>query len=96
MSDNTPDEPPKFKTKNWIEINNKSLGTYSTGSQVIFKNLMLRSILCDYSDAHILVKGTITIPNKETTEAPEYRSKEVIFKNSAPHTDCNSEITIQK
>ena len=92
MSDNTQDEPLKFKTKNWIEINNKSLGMYSTGRQVIFKNLMLRPSLCDCSDAHILVKGTTTIPNKETPEARKNRSKAVIFKNCAPYTDCNSEI----
>ena len=53
---------------------------------------MLRSSLCDYSDSHILVKGTITVPNTGTAAAPNNRNKEVIFKNGAPFTDCIGEI----
>ena len=51
-----------FKTKNWVEINNKSRGRYNVNNQIKFKTAMLRSSLCDYSDAYILVKGKITIP----------------------------------
>ena len=39
-------------------------GTYNTNSQIEFKNSMLKSSLCNYSDAYILVKGTTTVPNK--------------------------------
>ena len=58
---NTTDQLSKFKTKNWIEINDQSRGVYSTGSDIRFKTTMLKSSLCYYTDAYILVKGTITI-----------------------------------
>ena len=63
MLDNTPDQPPKFRIKSWVEINNGSFGAYNTGGQIKFKTLMLSSSLCDYRDAYILVKGTITVTN---------------------------------
>ena len=56
---------------------------------------MLRSILCDYSDAYILVSGTITITGAENNDAArrlDERNKGVIFKNWAPFNDCISEI----
>ena len=53
---------------------------------------MLSSSLCDYSDAYILVKGTITVPNTGTAATPNNRNKKVIFKNCVPFTDCVSEI----
>ena len=53
----------KFKTKNWIEINDDVRGVYSPNKQIRFKTSMLRSSLCDYSDAYILVKGNITVNN---------------------------------
>ena len=55
----TSSQPSKFRTKNWIEINDESRGTYNVGSQIKFKTTMLKSSLCDYSDAYILVKGKI-------------------------------------
>ena len=51
MLDNTTKQPSKFKTKNCVEINDGSWGKYSTGSQIEFKTLMIRSSLCDYKDA---------------------------------------------
>ena len=54
--DNTTNQPSKFKTKNWVEINDKSRGTYNEDNQIRFKTSMLRSGLCDCSDASILVK----------------------------------------
>ena len=51
----------KFKTKNSVEINDESRGTYNVNSQTKFKTTMLKSSLCDYSDAYIHVKGKITI-----------------------------------
>ena len=56
---------------------------------------MLKSSLCDYSDAYILVKGTITITgtgdDAAATRADEI-NKGVIFKNCAPFINCKSEI----
>ena len=56
LYDNKSNQPSKFRTKNWVEINDESRGTYNVNSQI-----MLKSSLCDYSDIYILVKGTITI-----------------------------------
>ena len=50
--DNTPNQPSKFKTKNCVEINDESHGVCNIGSQIRFKALMLRSNLCNYSDAN--------------------------------------------
>ena len=48
---NTPSQSTKFKTKDWVEINNDSLARYNAGSQIRFKISMLGSISCHYSDA---------------------------------------------
>ena len=58
---NTSNQSIKFRTKNWVEINDRSRGTYNTNNQIRFKTSRLRSSLCDYNDAYILVKGTITV-----------------------------------
>ena len=63
MLDNTPSQPAKFRTKYWVEINDDSRGKYNINSQIKFKNSMLRSRLCDYSDAYILVSGNIIVRN---------------------------------
>ena len=57
---NESNKPSKFRTRNWIEINDESRGT-NAGNDIKFKTAMLRSNLCDYSDVYILVKGSITI-----------------------------------
>ena len=44
-------QPSKFRTKNWVEINDDISGAYSSNKQIRFKTAMLRSSLCDYSDA---------------------------------------------
>ena len=62
--DNTPNQPSKFKTRNLVQINDES--TYNKDNQIRFKTSMLRSSLCFYSDAYMLVKGTITVRNTAT------------------------------
>ena len=61
LIDDASNQPSKFKTKNWVEINDESRRTYDVNSQIKFKTTMLKSTLCDYSDAYILVKGRIKI-----------------------------------
>ena len=61
LLDNTPNQQSKFRTKNWIEINDQSWGMYNTNSDIRLKTTMLKSSLCDYSDAYILFKGRVTI-----------------------------------
>ena len=66
LLDNTANQPCKSRTKNRVEINDGLRGTFSTGSQIEFKTSMLESILYDYSDAYILLTGTISIANAAT------------------------------
>ena len=61
MIDEASNQPSKFKTKNLVKINDELRGTYNVNSQIKFKTTMLKSSLCDYSDAYILAEGTITI-----------------------------------
>ena len=61
LLDNASNQPSKFRTNKWVEINDESRGGDTTGSDIKFKTTVLRSSLCDYADAYILVKGTITI-----------------------------------
>ena len=67
---------------------------YNTNSDIRFKIIMLKSSLCDYSDANILVKSRITITGAGDDAAArdvDERNKGVIFKNCAPFTNCKSE-----
>ena len=70
----------KFRTKNWVEINDESRGTYSVNGQIKFKTTMLKSSLCDYRDKYIFVKGTITVNNTAAEGADANNTnKKVIF-----------------
>ena len=85
----------KFKTKNWIEIDDESRGKYNVGGQIRFNTTMLKSSLCDYSDAYIHVKGKITITGAGDDAAArqaDERNKGVAFKNCAPFITCISNI----
>ena len=93
IDDNTLNQPSKFRTRNWIEINDESRGVCNVNSQIKFKTTMLKSSLCDYSDAYIPVKGTISINNTAAQgAAANNTNKKVIFKNCASFTNCISEI----
>ena len=90
----TSNQLPKFRTRNCVEINDDSRGTY-TDADIKFKITMLKSDLYDYADAYIFVKGTITITrdgdDNATRQADEI-NKGVTFKNCAPFTKCISRI----
>ena len=51
LLDSKSNQSSEFRTKNWVEINDESRGTYSVNSQINFKTSMLSSSLCDYSGA---------------------------------------------
>ena len=92
LIDDASNQPSIFKPKNWVELKNESRGTYNVNSQIKFKTTMLKSSLCDYSDAHILVKGTITVDNTAAADTDANNANEkIIFKNCAPFTNCMSE-----
>ena len=56
LLDNTQDQLYKFITESWIEINDKSRGVYTTGSNIRFETIMLKFCLCNYGDAYTLLK----------------------------------------
>ena len=64
----TSDNVPKFVTKKWREVHDQSGNAenrYNPRKQIRFKTTMLRADLCDFSDAYIVVKGTITLTNPD-------------------------------
>ena len=65
LLDNTQNEPSKFRTRNWAEINDESRETYKASDQIKSKTLIIRSNLCDYSDSYTVLSGTITITGEE-------------------------------
>ena len=79
---------PKFVTKKWIEVYDQSGGNYNVNKEIRIKTSVLRSDLCDYSNAYIVVKGTITVANPNNAK----RNKAVAFKNNAPFINCISKI----
>ena len=94
LLDSASNQPSKFRTKNCVEINDESRGTY-TSKDIRFKTTMLRSSFCDYADAYILVKGTLTITgarNDDATKQADERGKGLTSKTCAPFTKCISRI----
>ena len=82
LLDNTPNQLSKFRTNNLIQTNDQSRGVYNVNSDNRFKTTMLKSTLCDYSDAYIFAKGRITITDAAIDAAArqvDEREKGVIF-----------------
>ena len=79
---------PKFASKKWIEVYDQSEKNYNQNKEIRIKTSMLRSDLCDFSDAYIVVKGNITVTNPDNAK----RNKAVTFKNNAPFINCISKI----
>ena len=95
LIDDTPNQPSKFRTINWVEINDESREIYNVNSQIRFKTTMLKSSLYKNRDAYILAKGTITINGRggdDVARGADERGKVVSFKNCAPFINCISEI----
>ena len=77
---------PRFVTRKWIEVYDESEKNYSANKKIRIKTPTLRSDLCHFSDAYIVVKGTITVTNPDNAK----RNKAVTFKNNAPFINCIS------
>ena len=91
LLDTTSDNVPRFITKKWVEVHDQSSSAeekYKPSKQIRFKTSMLRSDLCDYSDAYIVVKGTITVTDPNDVNY----DKKLAIKNNAPFTSCISKI----
>ena len=93
LLDDTSNKISKFRTRKWVEINDESKGTYDVGSEIKFKTTMIKSSLCDSSDAYIYIRGTITV-NDTAAEgaAANNNNKKVILKNCASFINCISQI----
>ena len=79
---------PKFVTKKWIKVYDQSQGNYDVNKESRIKTSMLRSDLCGFNDAYIVVKGTITVTELDNAK----KFKAVTFKNNAPFINCISKI----
>ena len=79
----------KFVTREYVRVNSLS-NTYNENKSIRFKTLMLRSDLCDYADAYILVNGTITVNGIANGVENEIvrRNRPLILKNNAPFVSC--------
>ena len=80
---------PRYVTKKWIEVYDQSEKNYNPNKKIRIKTQMLRSDLCDFSDAYIVVKGNITVTNPNNAK----RNKAVAFKNNAPFMNFISKIS---
>ena len=89
LLDNADNESLKFATRKWYVINDQNNTDYGDGDEngttIKFETKVIKSNLCDYSDAYILVTGDITIRNGS-------ENRKVTFKNCAPFTKCVTHI----
>ena len=78
---------PKYVTKKWIEVYDQSQRNYDVNKEIRVKTSMLRSNLCDFSDAYIVVKGVIIVTKKTFTaddiEAPNNTAANATATNNA-------------
>ena len=84
---------PIFVNKKWIEIYDQSEKNYRPNKEIWIKTSMIRSDLCDFSDAYIVVKGTITAEGDNNANK---RNKNLACKNNAPFIKCISKINCIK
>ena len=91
--DNEREQLSKFVTRQYVKVNSLS-NTYNENKSIRFKTPMLRSNLCDYSDAYILVKSAITVNGVVNGAENEIlrRNRPLILKNHAPFVSCMMEI----
>ena len=79
----------RFVSKIWIEVYDQSEKNCSVNEEIRIKTSMLRSDLCDFSDAYIVVEGDITL---EGDNDANKQNKNLAFKNNAPFINCISKI----
>ena len=93
--DNESEKLSKFFTREYVRVNGLS-NTYNENKSIRFKTPILRSNLCDYSDAYILVKGTITVMapgvNNNANNIRDKINRPLILKNNAPFVSCITRI----
>ena len=88
FEDNESEKLSKFVTREYVRVNSL-LDTYNENKSIRFKTPMLRSNLCDYSDAYILINGIITVAGNNPRDR---QNRPVILKNNAPFVSCITRI----
>ena len=89
LLDITSDNIPRFITKKWVEVHDQSGSPedrYKPSKQIRFKTSMLRSDLCNFSDAYIVAKETTTVADPNDANY----NKKLALKSNAPFTSCIS------
>ena len=86
--DNESEQLSKFIIREYVTVNSLR-NTYNENKSIRFKTPMLRSSLCDYSNAYILVKGTITVTGNHPRDR---QNRPLILKNNAPFGSCTTKI----
>ena len=86
--DNESEQLSKFVTREYFRVNSLS-NTYNENKSIRFKTPVLRSNLCDYSDAYILINGIITVAGNNPRDR---ENSSVILKNNAPFVTCITRI----
>ena len=93
--ENESEQLSKSVTREYVRVNSL-LNTYNENKSIRFKTPRLRSNLCDYSDAYILVKGTITVTapgaNNDANNIRDKRNRPLILKSNAPFVSCITRI----
>ena len=93
--DNENEKLSKFVTREYGRVNSLS-NTYNENKSIRYKTPMLRSNLCDYSDAYILVEGTIRVTapgaNNGANNIRDKRNRPLILKNNSPFVSCITRI----
>ena len=93
--DNESEQLSKFITREYVRVNSL-FNTYDENKSIRFKTPMLRSNLCDYSDAYILINGTITVTapgaNNGVNNIRDKKNRSLILKNNAPFVSCITRI----
>ena len=84
---------PRFISKKWIEVYDQSEKNYNPNKEIKIKTSMLRSDLCNFSDAYIVVEGDITLEGDNNANK---RNKNLAFKNNAPFINCILKIDNEK
>ena len=65
-------------------VSDLSIGNYDVGNETIYNTEVLKSNFYNYNDAHMLVRGNITIIGHQVTK--------LAFKNCARFTKCFTKI----
>ena len=79
---------PRFVIKKWIEVYDQSRGNYNVNKEIRIKTSMLRSDLCDYSDAYIVEKGNIIV-DKKTFTANDFETPNNTAANATAANNAN-------